>query len=175
MNEWLAFYMLCLEYPPKRCTYTNYSTVWFSGCYMAGASRKTDAVSEHSAYTIPILTILSGEARYAEPVQYVLRSFYSSLLLMHVMMRAIFKKAWVWIGYSLYSNFKYLFILSTFLFFIFYHKCDYVRVCESEWTTLITPVFKNATIQKGSDQFPSQVSSATSARFSHFVISSIMQ
>ena len=62
---------------------------------MAGAACKTDAVSEHSAYTIPILTILSGEARYAEPVQYVLRSFYSSLLLMHMMMHAIFKKAWV--------------------------------------------------------------------------------
>ena len=45
-----------------------------------------------------------------------------------------------------------------------------------DWrTTLITPVFKNATIQKGSDQFPSQMSSAASARFSHIVISSIMQ
>ena len=44
-----------------------------------------------------------------------------------------------------------------------------------DWrTTLITPVFKNATIQKRSDQFPSQVSSATSARSSHIVISSIM-
>ena len=62
---------------------------------MAGAARKTAAVSEHSAYTIPILTILSGEARYAEPVQYALRSFDCSLLLIHMMMRAIFKKAWV--------------------------------------------------------------------------------
>ena len=45
-----------------------------------------------------------------------------------------------------------------------------------DWrTTLITPVFKNATIQKDSNQFPSPVSSATSARFSHIVISSIMQ
>ena len=45
-----------------------------------------------------------------------------------------------------------------------------------DWrTTLTTPVFKNATIQKSSDQFPSQVLSATSARSSHIVISSIMQ
>ena len=45
-----------------------------------------------------------------------------------------------------------------------------------DWrTTLITPVFKNGTIQKGSDQLPSQVSSATSARSLHTVISSIMQ
>ena len=45
-----------------------------------------------------------------------------------------------------------------------------------DWrTTLITPVFKNATIQEGSNQFPSPVSSATSGRFSHIVISSIMQ
>ena len=39
----------------------------------------------------------------------------------------------------------------------------------------MTPVFKNATIQKSSDQFPSQVLSATCARSSHIVISSIMQ
>ena len=45
-----------------------------------------------------------------------------------------------------------------------------------DWrTTLITLVFKNATIQKSSDQFPSQVLSATCARSSHIVISSIMQ
>ena len=45
-----------------------------------------------------------------------------------------------------------------------------------DWkTTLITPVFKNATIQKGSNQFPSQVLSETSARSSHIVISSIIQ
>ena len=45
-----------------------------------------------------------------------------------------------------------------------------------DWrTTLITPVFKNAIVQKSSDQFPSQVSSATSARSSHIVISCTMQ
>ncbi len=45
-----------------------------------------------------------------------------------------------------------------------------------DWrTTLITPVFKNTTVQKSFSQFPSQVSSATCARSSHTVISSIMQ
>ena len=45
-----------------------------------------------------------------------------------------------------------------------------------DWrTTLITPVFKNVTVQKSSNQFPSQVSSAPCARSSHIVIRSIMQ
>ena len=48
-------------------------------------------------------------------------------------------------------------------------------VAEDWRTTLITPVFKNTTVQKSSDLFPSQVSSATCARSSHIVISSIMQ
>ena len=45
-----------------------------------------------------------------------------------------------------------------------------------DWrTTLITPDFKNTTVQKSSNQFPSQVLSATCARSLHIVISSIMQ